>query len=143
MFYTIQNNQIITAGTREALTKYYGEENVETMVQDYEIGKYIVQDGELIENINFETEKANKLQDKINHLTMTALDFIKAVKSMGLTDEQVENYLNQNLDVKHQLMFCQNVYCGVVKQLCPISIGEVNITEAQVEALFKAKYNIV
>lgn len=91
----------------------------------------------------YKQAKAAKEQDKINHLTMTALDFIKAVKSMGLTDEQVENYLNQNLDVKHQLMFCQNVYCGVVKQLCPLSIGEVNITEAQVETLFKTKYNMV
>ena len=38
MFYTIQNNGIITADNKEALTRFY--DNVLPLPQDYEVGKY-------------------------------------------------------------------------------------------------------
>lgn len=86
-----------------------------------------------------EEEKERQEQDRVDRLTMTALDLITAVKLFGVTDKQVEDFLNANLDIKHQLQFCQNVYCGVVKSFCPITIGEVEITAEVVEQLFKNK----
>ena len=82
-------------------------------------------------------------QDKINRLTMTALDFIGVLKSAGLTSQQIEDYLNANLEIKHQLQYCQNVYCGVVRQLVPLEVEGITITDEMVVAAFKAKHNIL
>ena len=80
-------------------------------------------------------------QKRVDNLTMTALDFINTIKQLGLTDEQVETYLNNNLAIKHQLQFCQNVYCGVAKSLMPIEFDNLTITAEMVETVFKLKHN--
>ena len=100
---------------------------------------YIWQDGELVVNPNYEAEQAAKEEERINKLTMTALDFINVLKSAGFTDEQIESYLSSNLSVKHQLQFCQNVYCGVAKALMPITVGDITITADMVEIAFRLK----
>ena len=46
MYYTIQNNEILIAETEQALTRFY--DNVLPLPIDYEDGKYIVEDGELV-----------------------------------------------------------------------------------------------
>ena len=89
-------------------------------------------------------EVALKEQDKINHLTMTALDFITYIKKAGVSDEIILQYLQANPSVQLQLTLCQNVYCGVVRQLCPIKITEqLIITDEQVVNMFKDKNKIV
>ena len=100
---------------------------------------YIWQDGELVVNPNYEAEQAAKEEERVNKLTMTALDFINVLKSAGFTDEQIESYLSSNLSVKHQLQFCQNVYCGVAKSLMPITVGDITITADMVEIAFRLK----
>lgn len=95
-------------------------------------GKYVTeQEAEQIE------------QDKINMLTMTALDFIGVLKSAGLTSQQIEDYLNTHLDVKHQLQYCQNVFCGVVRQLVPLEVDGITITDEMVVTAFKAKHDLI
>ena len=96
----------------------------------------------IIENPDYEEIKQQKEQAIINNLTMTALDFITFLKQAGITDEQIEAYLNANLDVKHQLQFCQNVYCGVAKALMPITVGDITITAEAVETAFKIKNGV-
>ena len=89
-------------------------------------------------------EVALKEQDKINHLTMTALDFITCIKKVGVSDEIILQYLQANPSVQLQLTLCQNVYCGVVRQLCPIKITEeLILTDEQVVNMFKDKHKIV
>lgn len=85
-----------------------------------------------------ETQKNNEL----NHLTMTALDLITAIKSLGLTDDDVETFLNNNLGLKHQLTYCKDVYCGIVRQLCPIVVKDITITDELIVNLFKQKHNL-
>ena len=88
-------------------------------------------------------EKAKEEQDKINHLTMTALDFVTYIKKAGVSDEIILQYLQANPSVQLQLTLCQNVYCGVVRQLCPIKITEeLILTDEQVVNMFKDKHNI-
>ena len=85
-----------------------------------------------------------KEQDKINHLTMTALDFVTCIKKAGVSDEIILQYLQANPSVQLQLTLCQNVYCGVVRQLCPIKITEeLILTDEQVVNMFKDKHKIV
>ena len=91
-----------------------------------------------------EEEITKEEQDKINHLTMTALDFITYIKKAGVTDEVILQYLQANPSVQLQLTFCKDVYCGVVRQLCPIKITEeLTLTDEQVVNMFKDKNNIV
>lgn len=83
-------------------------------------------------------------EDRINHLTCTALDLITFIKSLGLTDEQVLAYLQANPSLQLQLTLCQNVLCGVVRQLCPLKISDiVTLTDEMVVSFFKKKHNIV
>ena len=84
-------------------------------------------------------EKEEIERERINRLTMTPLDFLNFLKSTGLTDRDVDNYLEANIDVKHQLQYCQNVYCGVAKALMPIEYAGITITAKMVEDAFIAK----
>lgn len=104
--------------------------------------RYMWNGSEIVENPDYEEIKRQKEQAIIDNLTMTALDFITFLKSVGITDELIEMWLNMNLDVKHQLQFCQNVYCGVAKALMPISVGDVTITAEMVETAFKIKNGV-
>lgn len=116
--------------------------------------EYNRKQGCLIEILEDETMQASKMvktaeelaqeeQNRINHLTCTALDLITFIKSLGLTDEQVLAYLQANPSVQLQLTLCQNVYCGVVRQLCPLKINDtVILTDEMVVAFFKKKHNI-
>jgi hypothetical protein len=89
-------------------------------------------------------EKAKEKENLINHLTCTALDLITFIKSLGLTDEAILVYLQANPSLQLQLTFCKDVYCGVVRQLCPIKISEeLIITDEQIVKFFKDKNKIV
>lgn len=89
-------------------------------------------------------EKAQEKENLINHLTCTALDLITFIKSLGLTDEAILAYLQANPSFQLQLTFCKDVYCGVVRQLCPIRISEeLVITDEQIVKFFKDKNKIV
>ena len=89
-------------------------------------------------------KKIKEEQDKINHLTMTGLDFVTYIKKAGVSDEIILQYLQANPSVQLQLTLCQNVYCGGVRQLCPIKITEeLILTDEQVVDMFKDKHKIV
>lgn len=146
MYYiSIENNKIISCGECPMNEPFQNVEVSEEIYNDFvaDHDKYIWNGTEIIENPNYEEIKQQKEQAIINNLTMTALDFITFLKQAGITDEQIEVYLNANLDVKHQLQFCQNVYCGVAKALMPISVGELTITAEMVENAFKIKHGII
>lgn len=93
----------------------------------------------LILNPNYEQEEEEKETARINNLTMTALDFIKVLKTFGLTTAEIHAYLDTNLDLKDELTFCQNVYCGVVRALLPLEVAGHTITDEMIVAAFKAK----
>ena len=142
MFYVEKDNKIVLfnedkqviLNTQEVFSDYAGLEIKET---DRPIVDYTFADTE-----EFIAAQNKKEQDKINMLTMTALDFIGVLKSAGLTSQQIEDYLNANLEIKHQLQYCQNVYCGVVRQLVPLEVEGITITDEMVVAAFKAKHGL-
>ena len=105
---------------------------------------YVIYDSELMTVEEMTEKEALKEQDKINHLTMTALDFVTYIKKAGVSDEIILQYIQANPSVQLQLTLCQNVYCGVVRQLCPIKITEeLILTDEQVVNMFKDKHKIV
>ena len=86
-YYTIQNNGLLIAENRQALERFY--DNVSELPEDYEQGKYIVIDGELTLNPNFEEEKRQKERQRIDALTLTPSDVERALyaaKGMDFDD---------------------------------------------------------
>lgn len=129
----------------ELLKPYTENERINFIVeQNHKKGFEIRETETALEAWGCTEEEIQELKEEtLNRLTMTPLDLITAIKSTGLTDEQVENFLNNNLSIKHQLLFCRDVYCGVVRQMCPIKITEeVSLTDEMVVKLFKNKYNM-
>ena len=143
MFYVEKDNKIVLfnedkqviLNTQEVFSDYAGLEIKET---DRPIVDYQFADTE-----KFIAAQNKREQDKINMLTMTALDFIGVLKSAGLTSQQIEDYLNANLEIKHQLQYCEKVYCGVVRQLVPLEVEGITITDEMVVAAFKAKHGLL
>ena len=96
-YYTIQNNAILTAENKQALERFY--DNVSELPEDYEQGKYIVVDGELVLNPNWEEEQAEKERERLDALFMTRSDFFDGfIMAFGLGQIElraiVENILN-------------------------------------------------
>lgn len=144
MYYFIIENGIINGKSElnqsDIFTDDWFEIEVsEKIYNDYEPDKYIYLDGEVVLNPQWEEIQRRKAEERINNLTMTALDFINFLKQVGLTDQNIEDYLNANLAIKHQLQFCQNVYCGVAKALMPIQFSGITITAEMVEQAFRIK----
>ena len=86
-YYTIQNNNILIAEKEEALTKYY--ETVLPLPNDYEQGKYIIVNGVLVLNPNWEEEQAQKERERLDALTLTPADVERALykeKQMDFDD---------------------------------------------------------
>lgn len=127
----------------DSLTKPYTSEEREQFAGKYMYGYELRETETALEVWDYtEEEKEQQRQDEINNLTMTPLDFIKVLMSLGLTLEQVNAFLESNLEVKMQLTYCNSVYCGVVKSFLPITIEGVTITPEMAEQAFIAKGNV-
>jgi hypothetical protein len=81
-------------------------------------------------------------QEEIDRLTMTALDFIGVLQTFGLTLPEINEFLESNLNIKMQLTYCNNVFCGVAKSFLPITVKGITITPAMVEQAFKIKNGV-
>lgn len=89
-----------------------------------------------------EEEQQEQEQERINNLTMTALDFIGVLEKFGLDYyTEIKPFLETHQELDKQLKYCQNVWCGIAKQIfvIPITIGNVTITSDMVEQAFKVK----
>ena len=61
MFYTIQNGNLLIADKKETLSRFYN--NVQILPDDYEEGKYVVEDNELVLNPDFDEQKEQQEKD--------------------------------------------------------------------------------
>lgn len=101
---------------------------------------YTVYDFELMTEDEKTAKVEEKEQDRINMLTMTKLDLMKALKVAGVTSAEIKAYLAANEDVADELEYCEKVYCGVVRQLCPIVVNDsITITDEMVVKAFEEK----
>lgn len=142
MYFYIENNEIIGVGSAECLTESVLSIPVNNDIYTAwkEDNDKVIYDGtDIIVNPDYEEIKQQKETARINNLTMTALDFINVVKSLGLSDEDIDEYLQANIPLKNQLTYCQNVYCGVVRSLVPLEVKGKTITDAMVVNAFKVK----
>lgn len=145
MFYIQQDDKILLVDedkqklqdTIDFMPQYQGLE-----IKEVEEG-YIIYNFELMTVKEMEAKQAQKERESLNHLTCTALDLATFIKQAGLTDAEVLQFLNANPSLQLQLTLCKDVYCGVVRQLCPLKITEtLTLTDDMVVGFFKKKHNI-
>lgn len=88
-YYTIQNNGLLTAETEQALARFY--DNITPLPSDYEKGKYIVEDGKLVLNPNWEEEKEEQRREAIKKLSLTKREvFLALYNDKQITPEQIK-----------------------------------------------------
>lgn len=83
-YYTIKNNGLLIAENKQALERFYN--NVSELPEDYEQGKYIVIDGELVLNPDWEEEKRQKERERLDALTLTPADVERALYGAKVMD---------------------------------------------------------
>lgn len=103
MYYTIQDGQILTAENIGALANYY--DNVQELPLDYEVGKYIVKDNELVLNHNYEQEQELKEKERIAKLFLTGADVERGIyQAKGMDFDDILAFVMANppagLDIK-------------------------------------------
>lgn len=140
-YLTIEDNKIIGASQ---CTSGGNVTDIEVSGEVYNKYKndpdfYIWNGTEIIENPDYEQQARDREQERINGLTMTAQDLLDLISNSGASWDEIDNFLNSNKEFKLRLTTCQNVFCGVIRQLLPIKIGNLTITDEMIVMAFKRK----
>lgn len=141
MFYIEKDNKIVLFDTnRQRLQNTIAF--TKPQYQDLEIKE--VEEGYTIYNFEIVTDEEARVKSEeyVNYLTMTSLDFINVLRSLGLSLTQIKSYLANNIELDTQLTYCRDVFCGVVRQLLPIEYEGITITDDMIVKAFKAKHKI-
>lgn len=86
----VQNNEIIGKGQCKNLSVDQNVEVTETLYNDYESDKYIIQAGNVVQNPDYESILAQKEAERIAMLNLTAADVERAIyKAKGIDFEDV------------------------------------------------------
>lgn len=134
MFIAKNNDLIIlVADTREKLEEQL-QFMVYTDIEEIDI-EYKLYNGQYLTQEEIDKQEL----ERVSNLTMTSLDLISYLRSTGLTLKEINDFLDENLELKTQLTYCQNCYCGVVASICPLAIGNIIIDKGQVIEWFKDK----
>lgn len=92
MFYTIQNNTLLTAKNKQALTRFY--DNVKELPTDYVPNKYIVKNDKLVLNNNYSDEQTlEELQKEQTSLNAQIAELKDNLLTATLADDtdQIES----------------------------------------------------
>ena len=141
MFIAKHNDLIVLAkNTREEL-----EQALQFMV--YDTIEEISEKLQLVNGKYVTEQEAKQIErDKINNLSMTPLDFIKALeKFAGITYAQVKELCDTYPEIDRELRFCQNVYRNnpMFSQEALARLPEAfRLTDEQIDNLFIAVDNL-
>lgn len=144
MFIAKQGNLIVhQAPTREELEAkltFMTVDSIEEIDGELELvnGKFVTQE-----------EKAQIEHERIQGLSMTPLDFIKALEQFaGITYDQIKKLCDTYPEIDRELRFCQNVYRSnpmFSEEALSKLPEEFHLTQEQIDNLFvyvdKLKHN--
>lgn len=137
MFYTIQNGNLLIADKKEALSRFYN--NVQILPDDYEEGKYIVENNELVLNPDFEEEKAQKERERIAKLYLTGADVERGIyQAKGMDFEDIIAFVMQlqpqgldikalKIELKANNFYRGNPYVSAIGQLLGFTEEQLNL----------------
>lgn len=109
----VENNKIISGGQYLCTTE--GIQNIEVTEEVFnsyaeDTDRYIWNGSEIVPNPNYEEDKKQKRHEYAMGLSMTPLDFLKAIEPYGITYEMIKQLMDSDPLVERELRFCQNVY---------------------------------
>ena len=97
---------------------------------------YIVQDGKLIENPNYEEQKAAREKERISHLKCTKRVFVLMLEQMGLDYfEQIVPLIKANRQAELEWELC--VELERANPLLDLIGAQLGVTPEQIDNLFK------
>ena len=144
MFYAIQNNLILKAANKHALSNYY--DNVKELPSDYQEGKYVVENGELVLNPNYEEELEQKELARVNSLTLDSSTFYKEVlRTYGRTISDIQTLIQSNnilssTQKESLLIDLQKTFTFIRGSFFIITLGTLlNYTPEDLDYLFEHK----
>lgn len=132
-YYTIQNNGLLIADNEQALTKFY--DKVQELPVDYEMGKYVVKNGELVRNENYEAEQEQKERERIAKLTCTKRVFALMLQELGITYTMLKQLIATNEQAQLEWDLCVELERS--NPLLDIMALQLGITAEQLDGLFR------
>lgn len=141
MFYIEKDNKIILfdkdkeklKNTLTFMPQYRGLEIKET--------ERPIVDFEFADTEEYNTKVTLKKKERVAKLSMTPLDFIKGLETLGITYQQIKTILDNNEEADKQLRFCSRVYRGAqdtngefILDKLAIPLG---VTSEELDTLFK------
>lgn len=101
---------------------------------------YVIKDGKLIENPNYEEEKAAKERERVSHLKCTKRVFVLMLEQMGLDYfEQIAPLINANRQASLEWTLC--VELERANPLLDLIGKQLGISSAQIDKLFQYANN--
>lgn len=133
----LENNKIISSGECPMGEGFQSIEVSEELYNAFvaEPDKYIWNGSEIVENPDYEEIKRQKERARLDMLSMTPLDFLKALEAIGITYATVKQIMEANPYVEREMRFCQNVYRGhdMINQFAK----QFGVTSEQLDHIFK------
>ena len=134
-YYTIQNNSLLRADTRQALERFY--DNVSELPEDYEEGKYIVVDGELVLNPDWEEEQKQKERGRLAKLSMTKREmFLGLYQAKGITPDMLKAQISDP-QALIEFEYANDYYRG--NPLIDLIGTQLGFTTEQLDRFFETK----
>lgn len=99
---------------------------------------YVVQDGELIKNPNYDEQKAAQERERINRLAITKYDFFKYIcQPNNISYQELIQLVNSNDTIAAAWNLCERVYRGDELLNAYISEFFPDITSEQLDEIFE------
>ena len=133
-YYIIHNNQIYIAENEQALSKYYTEE-VQELPDDYIVDKYIIVDGKLVLNPDYEQEQAEKERERIGELQITKRVFALGLQQMGITYSQLKTLIATNEQAQMEWDLC--VELQRKNPLLDIMAAQLGVSSEMLDYIFR------
>lgn len=137
-YYIIYNNtEIFTAERAEALINLYPDYIPQVLPADYNAEKYIVVDGELVLNPDYEEEQSRKRREYLNGLSLTKREvFLALYKDKGIMPEQIKSQIT-NPEALIEFEYANDYFRG--NPLINLIGQSLGYTSEQLDYLFEHK----
>ena len=132
-YYVIIDNNILISESSEVLIQFYNDSQL--LPDDYVEGKYIVKDGELVPNENYEAEQAQKEKERIGNLTCTKRVFALMLQELGINYTTLKQLIATNEQAQLEWDLC--IELERKNPLLDVMALQLGITSEQLDGLFK------
>lgn len=139
MNYYVITNECVDCpiiNNKQYLEEHYPQLEVKELPEDYNYnGNYIIVDGELVKNPNYEKEQEEKAKKHIQMLSCTKRDFALLLQEYGVTYTQLKEKIATNEQAQLEWDLCERLYR--FNPLLDVMASQLGITSEQLDMIFK------